>query len=45
MSAEELQWGHGIIDKDKRLTIIQATYFIKSDISIDTKWIGISQSF
>jgi hypothetical protein len=33
------------IDEDKQLTVIQATYFIESNISIDAKWIRISQSF
>lgn len=31
--------------QDELLTVIQATYFVEGDISIDTKWIGISQSF
>ena len=33
------------IDEDKQLTVIHATYFVESNISIDAKWIGISQSF
>jgi hypothetical protein len=33
------------MEEDKQLTVIQATYFVESNISIDAKWIGISQSF